>query len=229
MESTATPAPAADRTGVEGQGPCAEVVDGFSETLRRTTDELRTMGSRPLRLADIDRRLIRFGEIEDETLISEEQYQRMRPAQRRLFDEFITELHRQQATVRSAHTEPGVIADAFGDLEHLWRLRNPDVEPSRELSLAVLARTPEDELLAIAVKASAARTGTTRTSRPILVAAECWLLDLVASSGSGRQITSLIANVAADEREATVSLWEDDPAAEFHRLDAVLDAVRRLG
>lgn len=206
--------------------------EGFSNRLRDITEELAAMGSQPLRLAQIDTRLVRFGEIEDETLISEEQYQRMSGQQRRVFDEFIDELHRQRATVRSAYTQPGVIADAFDELEASWRERHGD-HVDRTSVLVVLHAYPVPELLTVTARAATVLpqpgTGRQSSSRGGVLLCQAWYHQVLLEELGHRSLGEPLRNLPPEEQEAILALWDDEPSSEFHDLGHVLDAVRRLG
>lgn len=209
-----------------------EPSDGFSIRLREITGELVAMGSQPLRLTQIDARLVRFGEIEDETLISEEQYQRMTVGQRRVFDEFIAELHKQSTTVRSAHSQPGVIADAFEELELSW-CRHQGSHVDRAVVLVVLHAYPVPELLAITARAATVlphRNGSRQGSpRGGVLRCEAWYHQVLLEQLGPRRLGAPLRDLSAEEQEAVLALWDEDESSEFHDLQHVIDAVRRLG
>lgn len=206
--------------------------DGFSARVREITAELADMGSVPLRLRHIDDRLVRFGQIEDEVLVSEEQYQRMSAGQRRVFDEFVAELHNQRATVLRAHTDPGVVADAFRELENAWSLRT-GVPVVRDTVLAVLDGYPVAELFSITSRAVTAVPRVDRmhrsTPRIGVLRCEAWYYHVLLAEVGPKRLRGLLRGLSVDEQDAVLALWDDEKSSEFHDLDRVLDAVRRLG
>jgi len=212
--------------------PEHEPSDGFSARLREIIEELATMGATPLRLAQIDVRLIRFGEIEDETMLSEEQYRRMTDGQRRVFDAFSAELHRQKVIVRSAYDQPEVIADAFSTLEAAWRLRNGG-HVDRSAVLVLLRAYPRNELLAITTKAVTAAPGSGASRRSGFLGGvlrcETWYVDMLLAELGSRYVSEPLRTLSIDEQDAVLALWDDEKSSEFHDLHHVLDAVRRLG
>lgn len=216
----------------DADGATSEPSDGFSTRLREITEELMAMGSRPLRLTEIDVRLVRFGEIEDETIISEEQYQRMTVGQRRVFDEFVTELHRQSTTVRTAHTQPSVIADAFDVLETAWRERHGN-PLDRSTVLVVLRAYPLPELLAITARAATVLPGRStspqRSSRVGVLRCEAWYHQVLLDELGARRLGAPLRDLSLEEQEAVLALWDEEASSEFHDLQHVIDAVRRLG
>ena len=215
-----------------GGGPATGIrnpVDGFSARLLEVIAELVALGETPLRLADIDARLTRFGQIEDEFLISNEQYQNLDYRQRAVFDAFLQEYHKQSTAVRFAHSAPGVIEDAMLELETAWRSRQPGTEPDRAPVLAVARRCSETGLLAIAISSSTVLPrGASRSHGTRLLRCEQWLFGVLAESVSTGRLRTPLTGFTEDEYEAILSLWEEDPTSEFHDPGSVLEAVRRL-
>lgn len=227
-ETGASRSPSA-RPGGDYRTDTQNPIDGFSARLLEVIAELVAMGDAPMRLADIDDRLTRFGQIEDEFLISNEQYQSMDDQQRAIFDTFMHEYHKQSTTVRSAHTAPGVVEDAMRDLEKAWRSRQPGTEPDRTPVLAVAHRCSETGLLAIAISSSTVLSrGTDRARRTRLLRCEQWLFGVLAESLPPSRLRTPLTGFTEDEYEAILSLWEEDPTSEFHDPGSVLEAVRRL-
>lgn len=204
-------------------------IDGFSARLLEVIGELSAMGETPLRLADIDTRLARFGQIEDELMISNEQYQSMDDHQRAVFDAFMQEYHEQSTVLRFAHTSPGVVEDVMCELETAWRSQQPGTEPDRSPVLAVAHRCSETGLLAIAISSSTVLPRVaTRAHGTRLLRCEHWLFGVLADSLPPRRLRTPLTGFTEDEYEAILSLWEEDPTSEFHDPGTVLEAVRRL-
>jgi hypothetical protein len=210
----------------------AEPSDGFVARLREVTMELATMGAEPLRLTHVDTRLLRFSVIEDEIFVSAKQYQRMSVDQQRVYDEFFDEFRRQSATVRAAHTQTGVITDAFNKLETAWRRRHRSHD-DRTVVLVVLHTYPTTELLSITSKAATVVPGPRGdrrvASRVGLLRCEEWYYRALLEEIGPRHLGEPLRGVAIEEQDAVLALWDEDESSEFHDLRNVLDAVRSLG
>lgn len=218
-------APVSDRS--HGPAGCSGTGDAFDALLRSFTEELRVMGERQLRLADIDARLVRLYEMEDQGLISEEQYQRMDVPARRTVDAFASALVHQRSVLRDAYEDPVVVADVFAVLEESWRRANPARICPRGEVLVVVGRLQANHQLAITAPFLAARPRA-GGHRSILLRCEEWYFEMVTALGA-RHVGPPLRGISPEERDAVTVLWDEDPASEFHRLDTVLDTVKRIG
>lgn len=190
------------------------------------------MGAEPLRLAHIDTRLLRLGAIEDEIFVSAKQYHRMSIKQQRLYDDFFHEFRKQSATVRTAHTQTGVIADAFNKLETEWRTHHGS-HADRTAALVILRKYPSTELLMLTSYAATVAP-TSRGDRRVvprvgLLRCEEWYYRALLDEIGPRHMGEPLRGASAQEHDAVLALWDENESSDFHDLSNVLDAVRRLG
>lgn len=190
------------------------------------------MGAEPLRLAHIDTRLLRLGAIEDEIFVSAKQYHRMSIEQQRVYDDFFDEFRKQSAAVRTAHTQTGVIADAFNKLETEWCTRHRS-HADRTAALVILRKYPSTELLLLTSYAATVAP-TPRGDRRVvpsvgILRCEEWYYRALLDEIGPRYLGEPLRGVSAQEQDAVLALWDENESSDFHDLENVLDAVRRLG
>lgn len=203
--------------------------DEFLTRLTDLTEELRDMERRPLRLSDIDTRLERLGGMEDEGLLSDEQYRALLLDERRVVDEFSSLLVRQHGLLRGAYADPGVLADMVAVLETRWSQKHPTRAVPRAVVLAAVRGRSSDAFVdAVAVTKTV--RGIVNGNRCALLKCEAWFLELLRDSYGTKRLASVyVDELSADDVEAIVALWDEDPSSDFHRLDVVVEAVRRIG
>lgn len=203
--------------------------DEFLARLEDLTEELRDMERRPLRLSDIDTRLERLGGMEDEGLLSEEQYRGLPADGRKVVDEFASMLVRQRSKLRGAYGDPGVLSDMTTVLETRWSAKHPGRAVPRAVVLAAVRGRSADAFVD-AVAATKTVRGTVNGTGCALLKCEEWLLDLLRGSYGTKRLTSVcVDELSADDVEAVVALWDEDRSSDFHRLHDVVEAVRRIG
>jgi len=205
---------------------------GRAEFLARLTDlaeELRDMERRPLRLSDIDARFERLGGMEDEGLLSEEQYHGLPSDGRKVVDEFASLLVRQRSMLRDAYADPGVLSDMVAVLETRWSAKHSGRAVPRAVVLAAVRGRSSDSFVDAVAMTKTVRGAVNGTGCALLKCEE-WFLDLLRDSYGTKRLASVhVDKLSADEVEAVVALWDEDLSSDFHRLHDVVEAVRRIG
>jgi hypothetical protein len=204
------------------------VRDDFVDLLEGLTRDLRALEGRQIRLSDIDFRLRRLGEMEDAALLSAKQYRRMPAPHREAYDSFVAVLLRHRTALRNAYRDPVVVRDIVDSLRDRWSSDNPGRRVPCGTVLAVLRGLPYDGQTAATIGPITLRgTASSRTS--ILLRCEEWLYEVLRDDVGPQRISGTLTNLTPEEEEAVVALWSEDPSADFHRLNVVLEAARCIG
>jgi hypothetical protein len=203
---------------------------GFFPGLLRVTAELENLKSEPLRLHQLDARLMRLQDLENEFLITDDQYDLMSEQQREIWGRYISAWSAERARIRHAHSDPGVIADTWEALERVWQLAFPGREPSREKVLCVLQGEPDLELTEIILpEVTVAPRGRSRWQWSLLHCPE-WLYEALQAfvEEVEARLSAPLKGLTPAELEFITALWEDDPKALYFKLETALEAARNL-
>lgn len=216
----------------DAQQRCAQ-----DDLLRCAVTELTDLASEPLRLARINARFGRLLELEELLERSAERYPTMSRKVRQIYDRFVQAWHDERDRLRTSHEAPGIIAEAWAELETQWVAMHAGATPQTDLVLCVLRGEPDWELGEIVLPCVTLAPRGRQCWEWSLVRCPRWFYELLAStirastpdSTSSRYLSDPVGSVTDTETDFVSAIWDDDPTATFFTLDAALEAARSLG
>lgn len=205
--------------------------------LRSAVAELTDLASEPLRLTRIDARFVRLLELEEVLERFAEQYPLMSRKVRQTYDCFVNVWHDERDRLRTSHEAPGVIADAWVELEKQWVATRAGATPRTDLVLCVLRGEPDWDLGKIVLPQVTLAPRGRQCWEWSLVRCSWWFYELLASmirtstpdGTSSHYLSDPVYSVTDLETDFVVAIWEDEPGATFFTVEAALEASRRLG
>ena len=207
------------------------------DLLRSAVAELTDLASEPLRLTRIDARFVRLLELGDVLERFAEQYPLMNRKVRQTYDGLVNVWHDERDRLSTSHEAPGVIADAWVELEKQWVDMHAGATPRTDLVLCVLRGEPDWDLAKIVLPQVTIAPRGRQCWEWSLVRCSWWFYELLASvirtstldGTSSRYLSDPVDSVTDLETDFVMAVWEDEPGATFFTLEAALDAARRLG
>jgi hypothetical protein len=193
---------------------------------------------KPLRLRDVDSRLYRLGDIEDEFAINADDAEDLSPRMLVLLEKLFALWESERDRLRHAHTDAQVIADAWQELKDSRAQIYPKSGYADESEVILVMRgEPDWGLFSVILPSVTLAPSDRRHWTYSLLGLPGWLysmlLEHVATHPSPHAdphtiLSSPLVGVGPEEREVLIGLWDDRPDSELFDLPTTLATARML-